>query len=300
MGQMSKYYAGVDIGGTAIKCGVTDERSKLLWMRECPAESEPVQAVSALVKLIRMTAETYDLAGLGVACAGAIDSLQGVVLSSDNLRWYHLPLAAMIKEHLNLTVRIENDAQAALLGEWRFGVCGGMKNVVYVTLGTGVGGALLIDGKPYRGAHHCGAEIGHMLTHAGGRLCSCGLHGCFEAYASASALLHRAWESVPTWDKPLTVRTIIENAKEEGAVKNVFNDYLREISNGLLSLMSLFEPEAIVLGGGLSNAGSYLLDGIMSCLRREKTYLDYYQDILVLIAAHGNNAGVIGAASLCM
>jgi len=296
---MSKYTAGIDIGGTVVKCGVTDEHGALLWVRECDTAGVPEQTISQAADLVREAAQTFEISSVGAACAGSVDPSAGIVLSSDNLRWYQVPLAALLHERLQLPVRVENDAQAALLGEMRYGACQGMENVVYITLGTGIGGALLMNGQPYRGMHHCGAEIGHMITHAGGAPCSCGMRGCFEVYASASALVRHARKAIPVTDGSLTARDVVNAARAgQGVAWQAFEAYLEDLCAGLISLMSLFYPEAIVLGGGLSNAGSFLLDGIFACLRREKAYLNYYTSIDILLATHGNSSGVIGAAAL--
>lgn len=298
---MKGYVVGLDIGGTAIKCGVVSSSGALEAFYERPTPvGNPAQAADEAAALVRRAQERYEVKAVGVACAGAVDTITGEVCGADNLGWGVVPLRAMLEKRVHLPVRIDNDAQAALLAEWRSGACAGADHAVYVTLGTGIGGALLLGGRTYRGMHNAGAEIGHMITHAGGEPCACGLRGCFEAYASARALVRRACAAGLAGDEtPVTARQVVDAAKRgDSRMRQVFGEYIEEVCTGLISLMSLFYPQVIVLGGGLSDAGDFLLDGVTGCLGSNEVYIKYYTDVRIALARHGNHAGVLGAAAL--
>ena len=298
---MKRVVVGLDIGGTAIKCGVVNSSGALEAFVVRPTPSgDPALVVMEAAALLHQLQEHHEVKAVGVACPGAVNADTGVVCDAGNLGWGVVPLRSLLEQRLQLPVRIENDAQAALLAEWRSGVCTQAEHAVYITLGTGIGGALLLGGRPYRGQHNAGAEIGHIITHAGGELCSCGLRGCYEVYGSAQALVRRACAAGLAGEGArLTARQVVDSAKRgDHLMSEVFEGYLEEVCVGLLSLISVFYPQLIVLGGGLSEAGNFLLDGITGCLGRQEAYTKYYSDVRIALSHHGNRAGVLGAAAL--
>ena len=270
--------AGIDIGGSSVKCGLIDPERGVLSQQSFPTgRIPPEDLVAQIAPWIRSLPERP--AAVGIGSAGNVNTTTDTV-KAGNLGWLDVPLRAMLEAALSIPVWVDNDAQAALAAEVRYGVCKGLRHVVYLTLGTGVGGALLLDGRPYRGRDNIGAELGHMITHAGGRTCVCGRRGCLEQYASATALKRYA--------KGLPVRDLLGRvqANDPDAVR-VLDRYAREVTFGLSSLEAVFAPERLVLGGGLSNAGVTLLEAIA------KHYAGP-----VCLARHGNDAGMLGAAAL--
>lgn len=278
--------AGVDIGGTSIKVGVFDE-GNLVHKASAATPKDDPQAVCC--EIARMLAG-QEVAFVGVGTAGSVDFVKETVCAS-NLGWNGVKLHDMLSDALHLPVFVDNDAQAALMAEWQDGVCRGAQCALYLTLGTGIGGAMIIAGRPYRGRNNLGAEFGHMMIHAGGPKCACGRRGCLEYYASATGLRRMAGGR-PT-------RGIISAAKAgDPAMARVFHRYVRELSIGLSNLIMIFDPEVIVLGGGVSGAGRFLAD---SCQRELRRIFSETTDPLICrvrIASHKNDAGIIGAALL--
>ena len=278
--------AGVDIGGTSIKAGVFEE-GRLVYKRSAPTPKGDAQAVCA--EIARMLAG-QDVSFVGVGTAGSVDPVRGTV-SASNLGWEGVKLCEMLKEALRLPVCVDNDAQAALMAEWADGVCRGAECALYLTLGTGIGGAMIVGGKPYRGKNNLGAEFGHMITHANGPRCSCGRRGCFEYYASATALRRMSGGR--------SAHSVITAAKAgDPQMRRIMGQYVRELCVGLNNLIMAYDPEVIVLGGGVSGAGRYLSDRCQSELRRIFSATTDPLLCRVRIARHKNNAGIIGAAQL--
>ena len=176
--------AGVDIGGKSIKLGIFDDDMKLIHR---DSVITPISQPERVADLIADMLRGHDVDCVGVGTAGSVDNRTHVV-SASNLGWKNAPLLKLLADRLHLPVSVDNDAQAALMAEWYDGACQGVECAVYLTLGTGIGGALILDGKPWRGRNNLAAEFGHIITHADGLLCACGRRGCFERYGSASAL----------------------------------------------------------------------------------------------------------------
>lgn len=270
--------AGIDIGGSSVKCGLVDPARGLLEQQSFPTgRILPEDLVARILLWIRGLPEMP--AAVGVGSAGNVNTATNTI-KAGNLGWRDVPLRAMLETGLSVPVWVDNDAQAALAAEARYGVCQGLRHAVYLTLGTGVGGALLLGGQPYRGRDNVGAELGHMITHAGGRACVCGRRGCLEQYASAAALQRYA--------KGLPVREILERLRAgDPALDAVLDRYAKEVAVGLSGLYAIFAPELLVLGGGLSHAGEALLEAVGRHFKGP-----------VRLARHGNDAGMLGAAAL--
>ena len=278
--------AGIDIGGTSIKVGIFEDDQLLHKSSAKTPFNDPDGVVSAIAKML----QGWDVQCVGVGTAGSVEFVHQTV-SASNLGWVRVPLKAMLETQLGVPVYVDNDAQAALLAEWKGGACQGVQCALYLTLGTGIGGAMLIHGKPFRGKNNLGAEFGHTIIHANGPKCGCGRRGCLEYYASATGLRRMAGG--------YSTHDIITGAKSgDPQMQRVFERYVRELCIGLNNLIMIFDPEVIVLGGGVSGAGDFLAD---QCQRELERIFSRTTDPLlcqVKIASQKNDAGIIGAALL--
>ena len=311
------FYIGVDLGGTGIKAGVVDEQGKILAKASCPTGVErgygPVIADMAKLCLEALEKSGHSLdevKAIGIGIPGIQDPATGLVPFCTNLGWHEVPLVEEMHKYIDKPVFVGNDATVAGLAEAVAGVSASVKTSVFVTLGTGVGGGIIIDGKPYSGPHGVASEIGHMITVVGGELCTCGNRGCWERYASATAIIREGRkfaEAHPdcaiaravdgNLDK-IEAKTVIDLAKagDPDAAK-LFDDYVTHLCVGLVNLINLYDPEIIALGGGVSHAGQFLLDAVNAKLPQMVFYktMPYAR---VELARLGNDAGIIGAAML--
>lgn len=302
---MTGYFAGLDIGGSSIKFGVIDKGGNIAWQAR---EKTPFGDLEGLISIItEMVSEAqmhYSFNTLGIGCPGYADTEQGIVREAANLGLAEIRFRNILDKKLGLKVKIQNDVEAAMLAESKYGACKDKDHVVYVALGTGVGGGFILNGKPYRGHKNQGAEIGHMVTHKDGRQCVCGMQGCFEQYASVNALIKcvkDAYKEKGLADEAEIVggRYIFDKLRRgDSLVSKAYDTWLGELCTGLISLMALFAPQLIVIGGGLSNEGVFFENTILKALNEQEAYNRYYKDIEVKAALMGNNAGIIGAASL--
>lgn len=310
-------YIGVDVGGMSAKAGVVTERGEILNKASCPTGKERgweavTRDMCAMVR--RMVEESghdeTEIAAIGVGIPGVMDIVTREVPFCNNLQWWNVPLERTMEEALGKPVFVENDATVAGLAESVAGVSRGLKNSCFITLGTGIGGGFILDGKVFTGAHGVGSEIGHMVTHIGGVPCNCGQVGCWERYASASALIHFAQESAATHLdgalarsvggdlSKITAKQVIDLARTGDAeCVALFEEYVFNVCVGLSNLVNIFDPEMFVLGGGVSNAGAFLLDAVRQRLPKHIFYrsMPYAR---VELATLGNDAGIIGAAML--
>ncbi len=311
---------GIDIGGTSIKVGLVDENNTIVDKVRFPTNrkietSELIEkTVDQIHELFRNNQldESY-CNGIGIGCPGIIDSKKGVVRYANNLSWNNLPLAKLLAEKFNydVEIRLANDADAAALGEVYAGAAKGHDNALLLTLGTGVGGGVVIDRKVFQGPLIGGCEIGHMIIQKNGIRCSCGNRGCFEVYASKNALLRiatRAAKEHPESIMNQKCRGNLRNmrgwipfdAAKEGdeAAKKVIAEYENNIACGLSNLINIFRPEIVIIGGGVSEQK----ENLTVPLRRKVEKLCYgkrYGEIPEIVTSKlGNDAGIIGAACL--
>ena len=286
------YYAGIDIGGTHLKMGVLDGATGefvRLDRRETPKDG-PQAVAATIAEMIRACG--FDISGVGAVSAGRVDPQRGTVIAG-NLGWWNVPMGDYLREAVGVPVAIDNDVQGALYAEWRAGVCRGMRDVVYVALGTGIGGAFLINGATWRGSDHSGAEVGHIVTHADGEDCSCGGRGCWERYASAAALSRMAGG--------MDAAEVIARVQAGDArLGEIYTRYIHELAIGVSSLVSVFRPELLVLGGGLSEAGEALLAPLRQELETASPSIPRGPKARLALASLGNRAGILGAAMLAM
>jgi glucokinase len=311
------YYIGIDLGGMSVKAGLVDEEGRIVRKATCPTLVErgarPIvdDMARLCVDLIRDEGISEDeVKAIGVGLPGIEDPVTGHVPFCTNLYWHEVPVREWMNETIKKPIFIGNDATVAGLAESVAGVSKGKSSSVFVTLGTGVGGGIVLGGKVYSGFHGVGSEIGHMITVSGGDECTCGNKGCWERYASAGAIIRRGREAAQAHPESkiykdvdgkledVTAKIVIDAAKagDETAVK-VFDDYVFHLCEGLVSIINLIDPEVIVLGGGVSHAGQFLLDAINKTLPGMVFYKTMpYADIA--LATLGNDAGIIGAAML--
>jgi glucokinase len=305
---------GLDIGGTKISGGVIDGKGAILAQgrRDTPA-LDPTAIIQEAASLVRELSSQHQIDAVGVACAAFIDRSGSTVYFSPNLAWRDEPLKARLESALELPVTIENDANAAAWGEFRFGAAADAGNMVMVTVGTGIGGGIVVDGMLMHGAFGVAAELGHMRVVPGGIRCGCGNRGCWEMYASGTALVREAQELVVS-GSPLAARLgelcagdpaaltgpDVTRAAAEGdpAAIELLGDLGVWIGEGLASVAAILDPELIVLGGGVSEAGALLIDPALAAFRRNLTGRGHRPEARFALASLGNDAGMIGAADL--
>ena len=311
------YYIGLDVGGTTFKAGVVTEDGRIVHKDAMPTGIErPYQEIiadmAALCKKVAADAgiEMSEIRSIGVGVPGLFDNKTGMIPFCTNLGWHDIPFVAEIKKHLDTPVYGDNDATVAGLAESVAGVSAGIRDSVFLTLGTGVGGGIIIDGKPYSGAHGCGSEIGHMMIKMGGELCTCGNYGCFERYASATAIIREARKAIVEYPESsmlaacggdpekLNAKIVIDAARAgDEAAKAVFGGYVQALAVGIINIINMLDPEVIVLGGGVSAAGEFLLNAVREAVK-PMVFFKTMPYARIELAQLGNDAGIIGSAML--
>ena len=315
MTEIRKYYIGIDLGGTFIKGGIVDDTGRILVKDKVPTESEKgagrvaLNIASLCEKLLESVNMTKnDIVGIGMGVPGMIDSEKGEVVYSNNLNWEHFLIGEETEKLTGLPVKIANDANVAALGETKFGVGKAYQNTVMLTLGTGVGGGIVIDGKLFEGNRSAGAELGHAVIVAGGEQCTCGRKGCLEAYASATALIRdtkRAMQSDKNskmWEigslDNVTGKTAFDYKDSDNSAKAVVENYIEKLGVGITNLVNEFRPEAVILGGGVCAQGDNLIKPLEEYVKKEIFAGDKGPKVQILVATLGNDAGLLGAAAL--
>lgn len=294
---------GIDIGGTDIKIGLVDVNQKLLASKVIPMETkkEPEQVVQRIGTEVLELMENLGIAmdqciGAGVGVPGTIDRKKGIVVYSNNIQWEQVPLVKLLAEYLPVPIRIANDADCAALGETAAGAAKDYQDVVMLTLGTGVGGSIVLDGKIFEGRKIGGSELGHMVIVEDGEVCTCGRRGCLEAYASATALKKAAWKALGERMEPEEI--FLRAQKGEKAAEELVEEYLQKLATGVVNIVNIFRPQILLLGGGLSKQGDLLLNPIREAVRKKCFGGNYGEIPEIEIAALGNQSGMIGAANL--
>ena len=305
---------GLDIGGTKISGGVIDAKGVILakGRRDTPAH-DPAAIAQEAADLIQELSLEHTIDAVGVACAGFVDRSGSTVLFAPNLAWRDEPLRARLESVLDLPVIIENDANAAAWGEFRFGAAAEANDMVLVTVGTGIGGGVVANGVLLRGAFGIAAELGHMRVVPNGIRCGCGNRGCWEQYASGTALVREAQELVVSGsphaarlselcagDPSALTGPDVTRAAAEGdpAAIELLADIGAWIGEGVASVVAILDPDLVVLGGGVSEAGGLLLDPALAAFRRQLTGRGHRPEARFALASMGNDAGMIGAADL--
>ncbi len=311
------YNIGIDLGGTNIKVGVVDGNYNIVGKSNIktnlPRPSEEIaESIVEGVKLACADAgiDVADVNSVGIGTPGVANRNTGVVLYSCNLGFNNFELGKVLGEKLGTQVFVENDANAAAFGEVVNGAGKGYNNVVVVTLGTGVGGGIIIDGKIYTGFNFCGGELGHTVIEYNGRQCGCGRKGCFEAYSSATALINMTKEAMEAnrdskmWELAGSIEQVDGKTAFDGmragdkAAIDVVNMYINYLGCGLVNIVNTFQPEILLIGGGICKEGENLTKPLDEYIKRESYCIDPQRSTKLGIAKLGNDAGIIGAAYL--
>lgn len=312
------YYAGIDLGGTNIAAGILDENYKIIGRGKIktalprPADAIADDMAKALEQALNDAGITLDdIDSVGIGAPGAIESSTGRITYSNNLDFWDVPMAEMMSQRLNgKKIYLENDANAAALGELMAGCGKGKRSIVAITLGTGVGGGVINDGRILSGTNGAGGELGHTVVIMDGEPCTCGRRGCFEAYASATALIRQTkaameknrdskmWEIAGSIDSVNGLTAFDGMRAGDLTANKVVNDYVRYIACGLTNFVNVFQPEVLCIGGGVCNEGDTLLRPLMWIVEKERYSRMSKVQTEIKIAELGNDAGIIGAALL--
>jgi glucokinase len=304
---------GIDIGGTKIAGALVNEAGEILRDLKVPTPAnDPVALQAAVVKMVEELRAGEQVSAVGVAAAGFIDANQSVVYYSPNLSWRNEPLKEKLEAELGLPVVIENDANAAGWAEYRFGAGAGYHHMMMLTIGTGVGGAIVANGELFRGGFGIGAELGHMNFVPKGKLCGCGQHGCLEQYGSGTALLNSAKELVASGSEeakhlkelsdsvPELTGNEVYKAIQEGdpGALRLLTELGSNLGLAVASLVAVLDPEIVVIGGGVSAAGELLLEPIRAAYLEHLPARGFRPELKIVGAQLHNDAGVVGAADL--
>ena len=313
---------GIDIGGTKLAVVVTDSSGEILHKERIPTEAErgPQEIINSLCAMSRQAmarcgASVETIGGIGVSCGGPLDTSTGIVYSPPNLpNWDAIPLKSLIERELSLPCRVENDANAGALAEMYFGAGRGYRNVVYMTMSTGIGGGLILDGKLFRGTSDTAGEVGHMTILPDGPLCGCGKRGCLEALCSGPSIARRARELISADKKcgsillrladnearNITARTVMEAARSGDATSlEIVDETARYMAIGIGNIVNVLNPQIIIVGTILVKASDLLMQPILNYLRRE-TWERVFDTVQVVPAQLGDAVGDLAAIAVIM
>lgn len=316
MVETTKYRIGVDLGGTSVKIGIVDNDKKLVVKKSVKTSGDYVNIIKDMGTVINElltenNIKVSECASVGVGSPGLVDFKAGKVIYSCNLDWHDVELVKELRKYIDLPVFASNDANCAAYGETLAGAASGCDNAIMVTLGTGVGGGIIIDGKVFEGANVGATELGHTVIAVDGEECACGRRGCFEAYSSATALIRETKKAAQNNPNSLINKCAnndidkidgktVFDAAELGDVdaKKVIDEYIKHLGEGILNLVNTFRPDKIILGGGVSSQGENLTVPLQEyitprCYAADKAFVTE-----IVIAKLGNDAGIIGAAFL--
>ena len=307
---------GIDIGGMSIKGAAVDsngrvyEKFSMPFIKGEPGEETIRKLAETVKEYIAANGLENKIAGIGLGSPGTLDIENGIVNYANNLGWENLHVADIFHEILPYPVRLTNDANAASLGEAKFGAGKSYENIIMLTLGTGVGGGIIINGKLYEGNQGKGAELGHSVIVVDGEQCTCGRKGCLETYASATALIRETkkamhsnrrslmWKVCPDIDL-VGGKVPFEAAKQGDKVAiNVLDNYIKYLGEGILNFCNIFRPNVVVLSGGIANAGDYLFDRVNKYIKDRNYGYKMTPEVKVVPAELGYDSGKIGAAAL--
>ncbi len=313
------YKIGVDLGGTNIAVGLVNDNYEIVKKVSAPTgvENGAEYIVDGIAALCKKVCEESDISldkitSIGIAAPGIANCEDGVVEYANNLPFRKFPICNMLSGKLGgfENIKLANDANAAALGEAVAGAAKGTKYSIMITLGTGVGGGIIIDDKIYAGFNGAGAELGHIVIEAGGRPCSCGRRGCWESYSSATALINMTKEKIEECQRTGRSSLMLDAPRISGrtacdcmrrgdeAAKEVYDQYIYYLATGLINIVNIFQPEVISLGGGVSGEGQSLIDSLMPLINAEQYGGGIIEQTKIRIAKLGNDAGIIGAAAL--
>jgi glucokinase len=310
------YQIGFDVGGTNLKVGVVSDGMEIVANRNVAfPKGETYEKIAALMaeqvrelaKEIKIPAEEFK--SIGIATAGSIDSSGTVIIHAHNLGFHNVPMIDEMHKHFpGMPIYLANDADAAALAELHAGAFRGKKTAILLTLGTGVGGGIILGGKMFKGGLGHGNELGHMIIQQGGPICTCGNKGCIETLCTATWLIQQGRKVIVEYPVSLiyekaqgnmdnvTAKIVIDSAKEGDTIaRDIFNTYVDSLSSAITSVVALLDPEVVALGGGVSLAGEFLFEPVRELVKQKSFFKIYHE---VVPAQLGNAAGMIGAALL--
>lgn len=307
------YRVGIDLGGTNIAVGVVNDKYEIISYTTVPTQAQrpPEQVVNTMAQAVKEALSqaglrVEDCVSIGVGAPGTCDVKRGIVYRSYSLDWTDLPLAEMMGRRFSIPIFVDNDANCAALAEVKAGAAKGKENVVLVTLGTGIGSGIILGGKIYSGLRGAGAEMGHMMLKLDGEPCFCGRRGCWEAYTSATALIHQAEAAAKAHPDSALNRTGKLNGKAvfdaadagDSVAQTVVERYCEYLAVGVSNIVNALAPEMILLGGGISRQGERILAPVRKYVA--ENCFDKRPEALpeILPARMGNEAGIVGAAAL--
>ncbi|MCM1577374.1 MAG: ROK family protein [Ruminococcus sp.] len=312
-----KYYVGIDLGGTNIKAGVVNEEFEIIGKATtktlCPRPAKEIADDMAKVSIEACTdagISVDDVQWIGIGTPGIADNVNGTIPYSNNLGFKDVPIREYIQEHIDKPVYVANDANAAAYGEYVAGAAKGAKNAVCITLGTGVGAGIIVEGKILTGSNLAGAELGHMVIGVDGPLCTCGRKGCFEVYSSATGLIRMTKEAAESdsgsalnalykEDGKYSARhAFIAQRQGDKAGNDVVEKYCKYLAAGITNAINIFQPDILCIGGGVCNEGDPLLLPIKELVKKEVYTRMLECNTEIVVAKLGNDAGIIGAAFL--
>ncbi len=308
---------GIDVGGTNVKIALVNDEGKILYSNSVPTRAEMgyeytvnniKQAIYDLLKETKL--ESKDIQGIGFGFPGQVDYKAGIVRNAPNIPgWVEIPIAKIFEDEFHIPTRVDNDVRCAALGELNYGAGKGCENLICITVGTGIGSGLVVNGKLVRGASNAAGEIGHIkLQMNGGPICGCGDTGCLEAFASGPAIVALAEDYIKGGKStkyrelangaPITPYIVCEAAKAGDPVaQRIFTIIGEYIGIGMASVVNLLNPEKIIIGGGVADAGEYLLNPLSETLKKRAMKIAG-ETVKIVHAELGNTAGVIGASLL--
>jgi len=312
------YYIGIDLGGTNIAVGLVNEEGKILHkdsvptLRERPYQEIIKDMAMLTLKVIKDADVSIDqVKSIGVGSPGTPNCKDGILIYNNNLNFRNVPIRSEIQKYIDLPVYLDNDANCAALAESVAGAAKGANTSVTITLGTGIGGGVVIDGKIYSGFNYAGGELGHTVLMMDGEPCTCGRKGCWEAYASATALIRQARKAAEANPDSLINKLVggdlskidakipFDAAKQEDKTgEMVVQQYIRYIAEGLINMINIFMPEVLVIGGGVCKEGEYLLKPLRELIKQGVYSKEDIPQTELRTAQMGNDAGIIGAAML--
>lgn len=304
---------GIDVGGTKINAFRVARDGAILDRSNTPTPADDEDATLATMIELASSLRTPDVLAIGVGAAGMVDATEGVLRFAPNLAWRDLPVAARMREALGLPCQVDNDASMAAYGEYRFGAGRGYRHMLLVTVGTGIGGGIISDGRLFRGANGFAAEIGHVIVEPGGPLCGCGNRGCWEQVAAGRAIDRMGREEAREQEhsilrrlaggdpEKVTGKLVTEAAKQgDDAAKKILAEAGRRLGEGIAGLVNILDPQIVVVGGGAIVAGDLLLEPARAAFQEAVEAPEYRPRVPIVAAQLANDAGAVGAAALAL
>jgi len=315
---MARFIVSVDIGGTQIRAALGDGEGNIIHRVAHPtlADQGPEPVIGRIKEAIRQAAGQHlgEVQAIGMASAGPLDPWEGVIIKAPNLPgWHHVPLKSIIEEEFGLPTYVGNDANLAALAEQRFGAGKGTQHLIYITHSTGIGGGIIVDGRMLLGSKGLGAEVGHIVLDIDGPRCGCGSIGCLEAMAAGPAIARNALQAIDAGQETIIPDLVdgdlsrisakeVSEAAQQGDPLSI--ELIRQAGEllgiGLVSLIHLFNPEIVIIGGGVSKAGDLLFEPVRAAVRARCMDESYWRDTPIVPAALGDDVGLMGGIALVL